>query len=73
MGQFDPNLVRYITEFLKQCNKCKCYNINNRINTCCICSDFYCENCSKELQYLGYYDETIQRYCSKCVKQFFHN
>ena len=72
MNPIDSYVVRYITEFLKQCDMCKRYDINNYINTCCMCSDFYCEKCCKDLQYRGYHDETMRKYCKKCEKRYFH-
>ena len=71
MKLVDFYLINYITSFLKQCKKCSCYDTINYINICCMCSDLYCNNCSNELQYLGYYDETIQKYCPKCVDLYF--
>ena len=73
MGRFDPYLIRYIMEFLKQCENCKCCDIVNYRNICCICRMFYCEKCSKNLlQYHVYHDETLHKHCNKCINIYFN-
>ena len=67
----DKYLLNFISSFLKSCNKCNAYNYINSVNVCCMCKDFYCETCSKEMKYHGYYDETHHKYCNPCGKKYF--
>jgi len=67
----DPYLLKFITSFLKLCDKCNRYDYINYVNVCCICKDFYCSTCCKEMKYNGYYDETHHKYCNLCGKKYF--
>lgn len=72
MNRFDPNLVHYITKFLKQCEKCKCFNIEKPFtNKCEICKIYYCDKCANNLHNMEYHDEAIHRFCKKCIKNIF--
>ena len=66
---FDPYLVRYISEFLKLCDKCNKYNYHNYFyNTCEKCREVYCDLCRSNLtlNYNNY--ETMSYYCLECDK-----
>ena len=56
MHSFDPYLIRYITEFLKQCGNCKCFDIPNTmgVNTCEMCRTYHCNKCDNQLQNITY-------------------
>lgn len=73
MKSFDPYLIRYISEYLKQCGNCKCFDIPNTmgVNTCEMCRTYHCNKCDNNLQNMGYYDETTHRFCSKCIEKYF--
>ena len=68
MSLGDPYLFDYIVNFLKRCEDCHIYDIINYSNVCCMCKHFYCTKCSKDMQYHGYVDETMRKYCKKCGK-----
>lgn len=65
---FDPNLIRYITEYLKLCNNCKRYEFYNNKATCCICHKFYCSKCEYELYNLYGFGQS--KYCYDCYDYF---
>lgn len=65
---FDPYLIKYLCEFLVQCNNCKCYQIYYKQNTCFICKKFFCKNCTSQLYYNYNHCETSDRYCLECDK-----
>ncbi len=67
----DKYLLKFISSFLKSCDKCNRYGYINYANICCMCKNFYCEICSKEMKYHGYYDESIRKYCILCSKKYF--
>jgi len=72
-NKIEPTVVKQDEHgnYLKSCNKCGAYDYINYVNVCCMCKDFYCETCSKEMKYHGYYDETDRKYCNPCGKKYF--
>lgn len=67
----NPYLLTFILSYLKKCVKCDVYDNINYVNVCCMCKDFYCSTCCKEMIYHGYYDETERKYCPSCSKKYF--
>ena len=60
----DEYVLKYITDFLRLCKKCKKYYIYNNEQKCCICNNFFCENCKDDLiDVYGFYKS---KYCVDC-------
>lgn len=66
---FDEYLIRFIEGFLKKCNFCKKYDINQPLRYCCYCNKFSCSSCKIIRDYT--YFETCGFYCEKCHKELF--
>lgn len=60
----DTYLIRYITEFLKLCSSCNCYDTYNYNKSCCICKKFYCSKCVSKLYSNFSFYESL--YCEEC-------
>ena len=71
ISRFDPYLIRYITEFLKQCVHCKKFDYLSWEQSCEICKKFYCPNCKHKLIRNGNNYETTSNYCSECNQKYF--
>lgn len=67
---FDNYLLKYIFEFLKKCRNCNNFDIKNNGVICCICSDFYCNNC-KDKNLVNHYGFCKSKYCLECSNYFF--
>lgn len=62
---FDEYLLRYILEYLKKCKRCNKYDVNNNGKLCCICGDFFCEDCKTNIiNYYGFYKSKFCLYCN---------
>lgn len=60
----DPYLLKYISEFLTQCELCKIMEINTK--KCCICNVYYCKKCENHFQKIvGFYENY---YCKECYQ-----
>ena len=70
---FDNYVIKYITDYLNQCNKCNQYDINDYNQICIICKNFYCNKCKKYLirNYNDY--ETTSNYCQLCNDRIFYH
>ena len=63
--EFDKYLLNYILSFIsKECCRCKQLKFFNKDNVCCICKEFFCNECVNEFTY--YYGFTKSTYCSIC-------
>ena len=77
MVLFDDYLLRYISEFLSKCNKCKKYDYNKNDynkndNRCSVCKTYFCSDCSKYKLNNGNNDfETLDLYCKNCVSEYY--
>lgn len=65
----DEYLLRYILEYLRECNKCNKLTLNNYSRICILCKDFCCENCEMIRDYTEY--EVTGLYCYNCHTQNF--
>jgi hypothetical protein len=63
---FDTHVVRYITDYLKLCDECDIYDINNYNHICINCKKFHCDKCSKNLVRNYNNFETTSNYCKPC-------
>jgi hypothetical protein len=60
----DPYLLKYICDFLTQCELCKIMEINAK--KCCICKVSYCNKCKIHFKKIvGFYENY---YCNECYQ-----
>ena len=63
----DPYLLKYICEFLNQCELCKIMEID--VEKCCLCNTYYCKKCESHFQKIyGFYENY---YCKECYQVLF--
>ena len=63
----DPYLLKYLCEFLIQCEVCKIMEIDAK--KCCICNVSYCKKCESHFQKIyGFYENN---YCKSCYQELF--
>ena len=72
MVLFDNYLLRYISEYLNKCNKCKKYDYYKSNNTCSVCKTYFCSDCTKYKLNNGHNDfEALDLYCKNCVSLYY--
>ena len=69
----DEYLLRYILEYLKKCKRCNRYDINNNGKLCCICGDFFCEDCKTNFESYRFKIQILLPFFQICfVLKVFH-
>ncbi len=65
------DIIKYINEFLVECESCKLRNIITETNACSICKRCWCHKCCLKENYVGYaYFEIYVMTCKQCLLRY---